>query len=272
MSEWFLRGREHHALAEIALQTQDDAAIALSIGGAPKRYAHTDPNEDAALLVARDATLLLAVADGHGGYEAAEVALETVRDWAARLPASIGETWHERVIEALVEANSRIRAGATRGGRRHSRTTLALARIEPAQGALRWASIGDSHVFHLANGVLDLAHAHHDSNDGPTHFLGHTEETEQSLANKCRMGDERLAGTQALVLATDGLSERGVGVDEPEDTVAAALIAAAEQAAAERAGALARGVIEAALDAHRRRRSGDNVATAVAWLEGVRAR
>ena len=268
MSEWVLRGREHHELAQIALHADGDAAIALSIGGAPKRYAHTDPNEDVALLVAGDDGLLLAVADGHGGYEAAEIAIEAIRSWAAGLPASTEGTWRGRVLGALAAANHDIRSSARGGGRRLSRTTLALARVEPAANAIRWASIGDSHIFHAAGGALDVAHAggHGHPREGSTFFLGFADESGTGLADKCRIGEERLAGTEALVLATDGLSERGVGVDEPEDTVAAAVASAAECSRAERAAALARGVVDAAIAAHRSRRSGDNVAVAAAWL------
>jgi hypothetical protein len=151
---------------------------------------------------------------------------------------------------------------------------LAFAFVDAARSVIRWASIGDSHVFHAANGVLDLAHAHaHDHGTGDqTFFLGAGDETTDSLAGKCRIGEERLVGTQAILLVTDGLSERGVGVDEPEDAVAEAVLAAAERPEAERALALARRVVEVALAAHKRRRSGDNIATAVAWLASLRTR
>ena len=45
-----LRGREHVELGAIDVVAEGSAAIAISLGGAPKRYAHVDPNEDAALL------------------------------------------------------------------------------------------------------------------------------------------------------------------------------------------------------------------------------
>lgn len=270
-----LRGREHHELAAITLEAEGDAAIALSIGGAPKRYPHTDPNEDAALLLWHDEALLLAVADGHGGTDAAEAALEAIRRWS-RHPSAGGSAqgaWPDLAIDAFLHASRSIRAGASGGGRRRSRTTLAFARIEPAAGAIRWASIGDSHVFHAAAaGVLDLAHAHEHPPEGATFFLGAREETAASLADKCAIGEEPLAETQALVLATDGLSERGIGVDEPEDAVAAAVASAGERPREERAAALARGVLDAAIDAHRRRQSGDNVAAAVAWLASLTRR
>ncbi len=89
---------------------------------------------------------------------------------------------------------------------------------------------------------------------------------------KVRIGNERLSGSEALVLATDGLSERGIGVDEPEEAVEHAVQAAALEPEAGRAEMLARKVVETALSSHQKRRSGDNIAAAVAWLAGLRVR
>jgi hypothetical protein len=98
-------------------------------------------------------------------------------------------------------------------------------------------------------------------------FLGWGEETETSLRDKCVIGVEPLAGCHAVLLATDGLSERHVGVADAAGTVAACVASAARADPALRALEAARGLVEAALAAHVRRGSGDNVASAVAWLE-----
>jgi hypothetical protein len=74
-----------------------------------------------------------------------------------------------------------------------------------------------------------------------------------------------LSGTHAVVLVTDGLSERGIGVAEPEKAVAECAEAAARGKPDLQPLAVARGLVERALAEHRRNRSGDNVATAVAW-------
>jgi hypothetical protein len=68
------------------------------------------------------------------------------------------------------------------------------------------------------------------------------------------------------VLATDGLSERGIGVDEPERAVREAVEEAALAPPARRPLAAARALLERACGAHRRRVSGDNAACAVVWL------
>ncbi len=271
MGERTLRGREHLELAAVALESEADAAIALSIGGAPKVYSHTDPNEDAALLVVSESHVLLAVADGHGGHESAEIAVEAVRGWNAGLAAR-GEAdpgWARLALGAFVLANQRIRTVSAHRGRRGSHTTLSLARIDLEEGILRWASIGDSHVFCAGAVVRDLA-----APEGPgahaeiPFFLGVGVETETSLAGKCRLGEERLEGVRAVVLATDGLSEHDIGVDVPTDAVESAVARAQAEAFCDRGAVLARTVVEAALDAHRRHHSGDNVAVAAAWLGG----
>ena len=273
MPAFTLLGREHHGLGEIVVCTEEPAALAISLGGAPKVYAHTDPNEDAALLVQGGGGRLLAVADGHGGAEAAEIAIARLAEQGERWTQADWRCadWNAEAIALLTLANGAIREASARGGRRLCRTTLAFALVRPADGTIRFASIGDSHIFHVTpEGALDLARAHpHDAGrppEGGTFFLGFTDETPDSMAGKCHVSDEPLPRTRALVLATDGLSERGVGVDEPEDVVTAAVAATAD-AADGRGAHLAHAVATAATDAHRRRRSGDNVAVAALWLE-----
>ena len=76
MRSALLRGRDHTRLGITAAVAEGRAAIALSRGGAPKSYRYRDPNEDAALFVEGEGGILLAVADGHGGCDAAETAVE----------------------------------------------------------------------------------------------------------------------------------------------------------------------------------------------------
>jgi hypothetical protein len=70
-----------------------------------------------------------------------------------------------------------------------------------------------------------------------------------------------------VVLATDGLSEQGVGVTDPAAVVCDAVTAGAPAAADLRALETARGVAERSNAAHRQNPSGDNVGVAVAWLD-----
>jgi hypothetical protein len=69
-----------------------------------------------------------------------------------------------------------------------------------------------------------------------------------------------------VILATDGISEPGIGVDVPEFSVSECAAGADRFAPELRPLELARNVAEAALAAHRRHRAGDNIATAATCL------
>jgi hypothetical protein len=69
------------------------------------------------------------------------------------------------------------------------------------------------------------------------------------------------------VLASDGFSQPGIGVVDPEKAIAQAAQEAGRAGAERAAAAFARGMVERALESQKARRSGDNVAAAVLWLE-----
>lgn len=266
MSRAILRGREHHDLRAVDLVSEGPAAIAISRGGAPKAYAHTDPNEDAAAFALGEGGWLIAVADGHRGFEAAEVALEHLLEhpaphWTARDGVAPGR-WSRHALAALADANAAILDEGPAGEAR-ARTTLTLGLALPETEALLFACIGDSLLFRVdASGAEELAAPA----EGTGFFLGHGPESPDSLEKKCRLGVTTLRGARALVAVTDGLSERHVGVDDPPGVVAEAARRAAMAPPALRPGTLARTLCECALRAHRRNPSGDNVAAAVLWL------
>lgn len=267
MRSALLRGREHHHLGAVDLVAEGAAAVALSIGGAPKAYAHVDPNEDAAAFALGPAGRLVAVADGHRGFEASEVLLEHLLEHPAPHWTGPGglepSTWSRHALAALADANAAIRGESADEGR--PRTTLALAVVRPDHDALYYACIGDSLLFRAdGSGVGELAAP----GEADAFFLGHGPESAESLEKKCRVGAVALAGTRALVAVTDGLSERKVGVEDPRAAVAEALEAAAVVRPPLRPSHLAREICERANAAHRRNPSGDNVAAAVLWLEG----
>jgi serine/threonine protein phosphatase PrpC len=74
-----LLGSDHTGLGEIATaQLGTDIAIALSRGKFPKGYPHLDDNEDAVLAATDGSVSLLAVADGHSGFDAARASAEAL--------------------------------------------------------------------------------------------------------------------------------------------------------------------------------------------------
>jgi hypothetical protein len=274
-----LRGRDHLRYGAVAAVAEGPAAIALSIGGARKAYSHVDPNEDAALFALGPGGALVAVADGHDGAEGAEAAVAYLRDeiapgwtaareaWSAsEAPPATPRDWERLALGAIAGANLAILREAEQRGRPPARATLALALVRPADGLALHACIGDSHLYLLdAEGLRDEGWS--SERDGRPRFLGFEPESAEALRGQCRVGARSLAGLRACVLATDGLSEHGIGVRDPAAAVAEALAAAAGRPAQLRALETCRALAEAALGAQRRQRSGDNVATAALWLD-----
>jgi serine/threonine protein phosphatase PrpC len=265
-----LRGREHLELGAIDAVAEGPAAIAISVGGAEKKYAYTDPNEDSVFFAVGTAGILVAVADGHRGFEASEVVLEHLLahpgpQWVEPggvTPAS----WVRHAVAAISDANAEILQERIDKEFGKSRTTLSLALVLPESDALLYACVGDSHLFQVRpRRVIDLAEA--ETNPEMDFFLGHGEETPEELAEKCRIGLAQLDDTIAVVLASDGLSEYKIGVEKPGDVVRENVEKARKAALGLRPLEASRTIVEAALAAHRRNASGDNVCTAVVWLE-----
>jgi len=261
-----LYGREHTKLGAVAAVSQGRCAIALSRGGFAKGYAHRDPNEDAAAFAIGADGILLAVADGHGGHEAAELALGELlarfaADWIDA--SAIGPTWLAQASDALGLLHGAIVGRASNGGNPHARTTLALALARPGEGQLLYASVGDSHVF-AVDAILatDLANP----GDARPAYLGSPSLAPEELVARAVIGSAPLSGTRAVALATDGLSEQGIGVLAPDEAVVDALAHSERASRDARPLEAARGIVDCALAAHRLQRAGDNVAAAILLL------
>jgi len=261
-----LRGREHIELGAVDAVGELGVAIALSLGGAPKRYPHSDPNEDAAGFACGNAGSCVAVADGHGGAEAAEIALlhllaEPAAQWT-EAPGRLDEkSWRRQALAALSDANRDVCRERARRPGQGACTTVGLAVALPELGLLLSAAVGDSHLFLVDRaGVREVAPA-----GDSVGFLGDDCTGASDLAAIARIGAEPLAGLRAVVLVTDGLSERGIGVINPTAAVVEAVRRAERDPSRARGLVLARALTETALEAHRRNHSGDNVAVAVLW-------
>jgi hypothetical protein len=263
-SSALLRGREHPWLEAVDAIAVGNAAIALSRGGAAKRYPHSEPNEDAAGFSLGAEGAFVAVADGHGGFEASEVTLEHLlggpaAQWTEAPGALDAAGFRRQALAALLDANRAVRRES---GGRAARTTVSFGVVLPAPRRLLHAAIGDSHLFLAGEGgVREVAPA-----GQRVGFLGVPIEGVEALAPLARIGEEPLDGVRAVVLVTDGLSEKGVGVADPAVAVAEAVRRAERAHAGSRALEVARSLAETALAAHRRHRSGDNIAVATLWI------
>ena len=252
-------------LGGIATVAEDALAIALSQGGAAKRYPHREPNEDFAGFAWSEWGAVLAVADGHQGSDAAALALERALAhaprWLERAPIALDARFGADA-EALVRGiHQQIVSQLAKAG---SRTTLALALARPREGWLGLLSVGDSLLFtHGPAGTRWIRGA---ERADPT-FLGTARLEADDLAKATFVDLRPLRGELAVVLASDGFSQPGIGVTDPEKAIAQAAQDAARAGAERGSAALARGMVERALESQKARRSGDNVAAAVLWLE-----
>jgi len=268
-----LLGRDHHTIGAVAAVAEGPVAITLSRGGAPKRYTYVEPNEDATLFAHGVGGTLVAVADGHDGAGGAQTVIAYLEsEWAPRWTGERDRphdeaSWRIEAERALAGANHAVLADAGRRGLPPAPTTLALAVVRRHEGAILWAGIGDSHVFTVektaACDVLKAALA-----DQRRAFLGYEAMTDEILEARAAAGRLPSSETCALVLATDGLSETGIGVDDPERTVHALARDCIDVDPELRPLELARRVSGAALESHRRHDAGDNIASAAVWIEG----
>lgn len=262
MTSILLRGQASVEIGAVAESGAGAIAAALSRGGAPKRYSYVDPNEDAALAARGGRGVLVAVADGHWGLRAAERALETLLAEAGEWldgPARGSDAWYQSILAALVAINNDVIA--TRQGNERSRTTLSFALARPAENLLVHASLGDSHLF-----VVDRIVASEIPCPRKPTFLGARALRASEAEKVGRIGVQPLDAPLAIVAATDGLSEAGIGVADPAGAAYAAVAAASDEAPEGRALTVARALVETSLAAHRENDAGDNIAVSVAWI------
>lgn len=271
-----LFGHAHPVQGAVAAVAEGPVAITLSRGGARKRYAHTDPNEDAAGFALGPYGVLVAVADGHYGARGAELAIEWLLTerasaWTGRprLEAS-ADAWSEAGAAVLRAIHRALRQQADELGVAPAPTTLSLGLVRPREGLLLHASVGDSHVF-LASRDATGGHVARDLGWASTgrrrcYFAGEAYEGDALEHDHFVIDREPLRGASALVLASDGLSEIRIGVEDPAAAVAEAVAQGFDLEPEHRPLETGRRVTETALAAHRANRSGDNVCTATVWL------
>jgi serine/threonine protein phosphatase PrpC len=262
-----LHGFEHTVLENISCIAEGPAAIAISRGGAKKTYHHRDPNEDACGFAWNERGTLLVVADGHAGADAAQIAVERVIGHHAEAllqDDGPGPHWADTALDLAFDIHEEIQRRSRIVDRHPTRTTLSIALARTSEDWLGWLSVGDSLGFRA-----ERSSAHPFPHSARVAYLGSPRDDRARLRDAVASGSSALAGARAIALATDGLSEEGIGVAVPADAVQQALeVASAARTPDLRPLDAARGLAQIANDAHREQRSGDNIATAVAWLSG----
>jgi len=267
----FLRGRQHQQLGHLELDGLGPAAIALSRGGARKTYSHTDPNEDCVAFALGDGGLMAVAADGHHGELGSEAAVQEILEgyaesWTAADSAAENELdWRQQAMDALLACNHAILEVAGRNQLPPAPTTFVVALVRPREDLFLHVSVGDSHVFAVEPGrAIDLGGR--DAAWKFTPFLGYEEARPELLEQYAKIGVRDLTDLRAVVLATDGLSEPGIGLADPPGAVYSAVGRAEfDVPADQRPVETCRAVVESAMHSHRKQNAGDNMGCAVLW-------
>ena len=186
-------GEDHVELGDIAVESVGrDCAIAISRGKYPKGYPYLDPNEDAVLVATDGTSSILAVVDGHRGFDAARAALTDIEANAEVLldrhpsPESALRLAAARARQAVVEA-----VASETGERSGSRTTVALAVV--GSGRIDGFSFGDSRVV-----VVGSKRSTQVSATGPFLGPGVSADEARFFGSSIGAGSWVLAGTDGL--------------------------------------------------------------------------
>jgi len=188
-----LRGPDHLEYGAIATHgLSDRVALAISIGQHPKGYPAVDPNEDGVFAAVTERTSLLAVVDGHNGFDAAAATLDAIEEGAG---VAVDTADAEQALATLVASAHRMvrdRVGHAPPERRGSGTALALAVVEP-EGTVTAVVLGDCVVWTVDNGKVRSAPA-------SGWFLRHGDDLPSVRTQRFQRG-------HTLILASDGLSD-----------------------------------------------------------------
>jgi serine/threonine protein phosphatase PrpC len=222
MTNTTILGRDHDAKGEIFLQSLDSQPVALGTSAGTT----TKPNEDAVGASSLGMELVLAIADGHWGREAAEIGVSKAMELLSfeGSPVTESET-PARLFSLFEQVNERIYdMAASSPGAVTPETTLIVCHIRDADAGkvLYWASFGDSYLFLLRGQVLNQLNSLNPRWLGYLSKLSEKAETRSLLmqylndkaryvgvANGLETGIEKLQPGDIVFLCTDGL----IGVD-----------------------------------------------------------
>lgn len=187
-----LWGADHTVLGDIATGEVAGAGVALSRGRLAKDYHWVDPNEDAVLAAVGGGRVLLAVADGHHGFDAARAATQAVVEGT---PVLLDPQQQPALALAAVLSSARAAVAAALferdDERSRSRTALSLALVDGDE--VHVASHGDTSVLRVGeHGVQSLA--------APTAFLGPSTPPPEVVRASLRRGEH-------VVVASDGFTD-----------------------------------------------------------------
>jgi serine/threonine protein phosphatase PrpC len=211
-------GRDHDAKGEIFVQSLESLPIALGTSAGTT----VKPNEDSVGVSALGTELVLAIADGHWGKEASEIAvssavgLVTLESQPAadiEIQARLSSLF-EQVNNQLYDLSASSPTNAT------PETTLIVCHVKETNSGkvLYWASFGDSYLFILRKQMLNQLNSLNPRWLGYLSKLSEKTETRALLmryltnearyvgvANGLEMGIETMEPGDIIFMCTDGL-------------------------------------------------------------------
>lgn len=222
-------GRDHDSQGEVYVQ----ALTSSNVGLGTSSGVTTKPNEDALGVAASGSETILAIADGHWGRDASEIAIakavELLRE--ENRPSKDSET-RARLFALFEQVNNELYDLAVSApGAPAAETTLIICHVKQADSGkyLYWSSFGDSYLFLLRDGKLKQLNSLNPFWLGYLSRLSEKSDTRSILmrfladearyvgvASGLETGLEKLVPGDIVFLCTDGL----VGSDlQPEQAV-----------------------------------------------------
>jgi len=100
-----LVGSDHTELDEVAIEeVTPKLTIGISCGWFPKGYPHADPNEDAVFAATDGNATIVAVADGHHGFDAARAAITAIAEAATAPTDETAQLIARRLTVTAIDA------------------------------------------------------------------------------------------------------------------------------------------------------------------------
>lgn len=228
-------GRDHNLQGEVYVQ----ALSASHVGFGTSNGVTSKPNEDALGVAVSESETVLAIADGHWGRDASEIAVSKAVELLGEefRPSEASET-RARLFALFEQVNNDLyELAVSAPGAPAPETTLIVCHIKPAdfRKYLYWASFGDSYLFLLRDGRLKQLNSLNPFWLGYLSRLSERADTRSILmrflseearyvgvASGLETGIEILEPGDVIFLCTDGL----VGSDtRPEPSVLDAICA-----------------------------------------------
>lgn len=225
-----VHGRYHESPGEIHCQSMKDLNIALGIS----EGITTKANEDCMGVSVSGAEILLAIADGHWGREASELAInKTMEMFRSMLRPAKENEIRARFYALFEQINQKLFDMATEHpGALAPETTLIVCQLKEFESKkyLYWSSFGDSYLFLRRDNKLIQLNSLNAYWLGMLSRMSETSVTRQltmrgpfgesryiGVADGLETGVETLQSGDMILLCTDGLIGSDEGVSEDVD-------------------------------------------------------